>query len=85
MCGAQLLQCKSESAPQIIVAHQPHQTCNASTLTYTVLKAQSQQEQEGAQQLGQLSHTVITPQPRDWGSLFNFRVWSGKGAQLLAS
>ena len=54
-----------------------------STLTYTVLKAQ--QEEEGAQQLGQLRHTVRTPQPRDWGSLFNFWVWSGEGAQLLAS
>ena len=56
-----------------------------STLTYTVLKAQSQQGEEGAHQLGQLSHTVRTPQPRDRGSLFNFWVWSGEGAQLLAS
>ena len=43
-----------------------------STLTYTVLKTQSQQEEEGAQQLGQLSHTARTPQPRDLDSLFNF-------------
>ena len=31
MCGAQQLQCKSESAPQIIGAHQPHQACNEYT------------------------------------------------------
>ena len=43
MCGAQQLQCKSESAPQIIGAHQPHQACNE----YTVLKAQSQQGGKG--------------------------------------
>ena len=43
--------------------------------------------EEGAHQLGQLSLTVRTPQPRDWGSIFNFGVWSGGGggAQLLAS
>ena len=35
--------------------------------------------------MGQLSHTVRTPQHRDWGSLFNFLVWSREGAQLLAS
>ena len=29
MCGVQ--QCKSESAPQIIGAHQPHQACNEYT------------------------------------------------------
>ena len=35
--------------------------------------------------MGQLSHTVRTPQPRDCGFLFNFWVWSGEGgAQLLA-
>ena len=56
-----------------------------STLTLTVLKAQSHQEEEGAQQLGQLSHTVRNPQHRDWGSLFKSLVWSGEGAQLLAS
>ena len=56
-----------------------------STLTYTVLKAQSHQEEEGSQQLGQLSHTARTQQPRDWDSLFNFLVWLGEGAQLLAS
>ena len=31
MCGAQQLQCKSESAPQIIGAHQPHQACKEYT------------------------------------------------------
>ena len=31
MCGAQQLQCKSESAPQIIGAHEPHQACNEYT------------------------------------------------------
>ena len=31
MYGAQQLQCKSESAPQIIGAHQPHQACNEYT------------------------------------------------------
>ena len=40
--------------------------------------------EEGAQQFRQLSHTVRTQQPRDCGSLFNFWVWSGEGAQLLA-
>ena len=70
MCGAQLLQCKSESAPQIIGAHQPHQACNEYTHVQ-VLKAQSQQEVEGAQQLGQLSHTVVTLQHGDLGSLIS--------------
>ena len=31
MCGAQQLQCKFESAPQIIGAYQPHQACNEYT------------------------------------------------------
>ena len=31
MCGTQQLQCKSESAPQIIGAHEPHQACNEYT------------------------------------------------------
>ena len=54
------------SAPQIIGAHQPHQAC-------TLFRNHSHNRvEEGAQQLGQLSHTVRTPQPRDWGSLFNF-------------
>ena len=83
MCGAQLLQYKSESAPQIIGAHQPHQACNEYTHVH-VLKAQSQQEVEGAHLLGQLSHIVITLQHRDWGSLIS-ESGRGRGAQLLAS
>ena len=31
MCEVQQLQCKSESAPQIISTHQPHQACNEYT------------------------------------------------------
>ena len=83
MCGAQLLQYKSESAPHIIGAHQPHQAGNEYTHVH-VLKAQSQQEVEGAQLLGELSHTVITLQHRDWGSLIS-ESGRGRGAQLLAS
>ena len=52
-----------------------------STLMYTVLKAQSQQEEEGAHQLGQLRHTARTPQPRDLDSLFNFLSLVGGGGQ----
>ena len=57
MCGAQQLQCNSESAPQITCAHQPNQACNEYTHVnyFELLKARSQQEEEG--QLGQLSHT----------------------------
>ena len=50
----------------------------------TVLKAQSHQEEEGAQQLGQLSHTVRNPQHRDWGSLFKSLVWSGEGGTAIS-
>ena len=84
MCGAQRLQCKSESAPQIIGAHQPIKRVMC-TLMYTVLKAQSQHEEEGAQQLGQQSHTVRTPQPRDRGLFLISESGRGEGAQLLAS
>ena len=76
MCGAQLLQYKSESAPQIIGAHQPHQACNEYTHVH-VLKAQSQQEVEGAQLLGQLSHIVITLQPGTGALLFLSLVGEG--------
>ena len=76
------MQCNSESAPQIIGAYQPHQACNEYT-HYTVLKAQSQQEEEGAQQLGQLSHTVRTPQPRDCGSLRFCESGRGMGHSYL--
>ena len=99
MCGAQQLQCNSELPPQIIGAHQPHQACNEYTHVHCFESTVTSVE-EGAQQLGQLSHTVRTPQPRDWGSLFNFWIWSGEhfsctaegkggwwggGAQLLGS
>ena len=83
MYGAQQLQCKSESAPQIIGAHKPHRACNAYTHTHC---AHSQNRvEEGAHQLGQLILTVRTPRPRDWDSLFNFRVWSGGGGGTAIS
>ena len=71
MCRAQQLQCKSESAPQIIGAHEPHQACNEYTHVHC-FESTVTTGGRGAQQLGQLSHPVRTPQPRDWGSLFNF-------------
>ena len=40
------------SAPQIIGAHQPDQACNEYTLTYTVLKAQSQPGGRGGTAVG---------------------------------
>ena len=40
--------------------------------------------EEGAYLLGQLSHMVRTPQPRDCGSLFNFWVWSGGGGTAIS-
>ena len=59
-----------------------------STLTYTVLKVQSQQGGRGGsgtQLFGQLSHTVRTPQPRDWALFLISESGQGEGAQLLAS
>ena len=87
MCRAQQLQCKSKSARQIIGAHQPHQACNKYTHVHCCdSTVATRVPEEGAHQLGQLSLTVRTPQPRDWGSLFNFSASGrGVGAQLLAS
>ena len=46
MCGAQHLQCKSKSSPQIIGAHQPHQAC------YEYTQVQSQQGGIGGTSVG---------------------------------
>ena len=51
MCGAQQFQCMSESVPQMIGAHQPSKLV-MSTLTYIVVKAQSQQGGRGGTSVG---------------------------------
>ena len=84
MRGTQRLQCKSESAPQIIGAHQPQQACNEYIHIHCCQSTVTTGWKRGAHQLGQLSLTVRTPQPKDWGSLFNFRVWLGGGGTAIS-
>ena len=79
MCGAQQLLCNPELAQQIVGAHQPHQACSRTLFR----KHSHTRVEEGAQQLGQLSHTVRTLRPMDCGSLFNFWVWSGGGGTAI--
>ena len=84
MCRAQQLQCNSESSPQLIGAHQSHQACSEHTHAHC-FESTVTTRGRGAQQLGQLSHTVI---PRNLGTGALFLISEsgrGEGAQLLAS
>ena len=85
MCGAQQLHCKSESAPQIIRAHQAHQACNEYTHLH-FLKAQSQQGGRGGTAVGTAGPQSEPPPSLGTGALFLISEFGrGEGAQLLPS
>ena len=85
MCGAQQLKCKSESAPQIIGAHQPQQACNE----YTHIHCCESTVTTGWKR-GHISwdSCASLSEPRSLGTGALFLISEsgrGEGAQLLAS
>ena len=55
-----------------------------STLTYIVVKSQSQPGGRGGTSVGTAEPHCQYPQPRDCGSPFNFCVWSGGGGTAIS-
>ena len=85
MCGAQQLQCKSQSARQIIGAHQPQQACNE----YTHVHCCESKVTTGCKR-GHISwdSSASLSEPCSLGTGAPFLISEsspGEGAQLLAS